>query len=206
MRFKITVLTLCIFMALLTGCNKNKKGTDNMTPTPTSAVATETPTTAATSPTATTSPTAEATTTPDVVTTASLVDTEDAFVNAIGKNGTWIIAILKDMTINKDLVLDGDFKNSKGESERKLAFYAQDEDRNITARYTLTAPKLTINSVDAKIQGGIFKGDVYVGAKNFQLVDARIDGNLYFTSDDAKTSFQMDSTSKVTGKQELKKK
>jgi hypothetical protein len=203
MKLKITVLTLCIFMALLSGCGK-KAGTGNLTPTPTTpAVTTTAPTT--TPATTTTAPTTAATTTPDVVTTASIVNTEDAFVNAISKNGTWIIAILNDMTINKDLTLDGDFKNSKGESERKLAFYSQDANRVVTARYTLTAPKLTINSIDARIQSGTFKGDVYVSAKNFQLVDATIDGNLYFMNADAQSSFKMDATSKVTGKQELKK-
>ncbi|HRU41984.1 MAG TPA: hypothetical protein P5021_08385, partial [Candidatus Diapherotrites archaeon] len=69
----------------------------------------------------------------------------------------------------------------------------------------LTAPKLTIKSPNARIQGGTFKGDLYVSAKNFELVDATVDGNVYFTTDDAKSGFKMDDKSKVTGKQELKK-
>jgi len=62
-----------------------------------------------------------------------------------------------------------------------------------------------VNSPNARIQSGTFKGDVYVSANNFELVDATVDGNLYFTTDDAKSTFKMDDTSKVTGKQELKK-
>lgn len=149
--------------------------------------------------------------TPDVKTSASIVDKEAAFEKAISSTGTWIIATTKDLTFNKELVLDGEFKNGKKDSagkdiiQRKIALYTQDENRNVTNRYTLTAPKLTINSLNARIQSGTFKGDVYVSAKNFELVDATVNGNVYFTNDDAKTTFKKDAKSKVTGKQELKK-
>lgn len=150
-------------------------------------------------------------TTPDVTTTASIVDNADAFQKAISSTGTWIIAITKDLTINKDLVLEGEFKNGKKDAngkdiiQRKIALYAQDKDRNITARYTLTAPKITIMSPEASLQHGIFKGDVYVSAKDFQLIDQKVDGNVYFTTDEAKNTFKQDSKSSVTGKTELKK-
>ncbi|MPN34305.1 hypothetical protein SDC9_181798 [bioreactor metagenome] len=107
--------------------------------------------------------------------------------------------------------MDGEFKNGKKDAEgkdiiqRKIALYAQDANRNITARYTLTAPRLTINSPEASIQHGTFKGDLYVSSKNFKLVDATVDGNVYFTADEAKGTFTMDDKSKVTGKQEIKK-
>jgi hypothetical protein len=150
-------------------------------------------------------------TTPDVTTTASIVNDEAAFEKAMSSTGTWIIATIKDLTFTKDLVLDGEFKNGKKDEQgkdiiqRKIALYAQDENRKVTARYNMTAPKLTINSPNARIQSGTFKGDVYVSAKNFELVDATVDGNVYFTTDDAKSTFKMDDKSKVTGKQELKK-
>jgi hypothetical protein len=166
---------------------------------------------AAPSPSTSTQPSSTAGTKTDVVTTASIVDNAAAFEKAISSSGTWIIAIIRDVTIDKDLVLDGEYKNGKKDTngkdiiQRKIALYAQDANRKITARYTLTAPKLTINSLNASIQHGTFKGDVYVIAKNFELVDAKVDGNLYFTTDDAKSTFKMDSTSSVTGKQELKK-
>jgi hypothetical protein len=145
--------------------------------------------------------------TPDVVTTASIVKDEAAFKKAIGSSGTWIIAILNDLTVNDELVMEGEFhdKNDTAKDlKRKIALYAQDADHNVTARYTLTAPKLTVKSPNALIQSGTFKGDVYVEAKNFQLVDATVDGNVYFTSEDAKSTFKTDDKSKVTGKQELK--
>jgi hypothetical protein len=176
-----------------------------MTKAPTTApttAATTAPTTAAT-----TAPTAAGTT--DVVTTASIVNTPEAFVKAISNTGTWIIAILNDMTINQDLVVEGEFKNGKKDDagndliQRKLAFYSQDANRNITARYTLTAPKMTFRSPQGSIQHGTFKGDLYVDVDNFQLIDATVDGNVIFTKQSYKDTFKMDATSKVTGTQSV---
>jgi hypothetical protein len=143
------------------------------------------------------------------VTTASIVNTEEAFIKAISSTGTWIIATLNDMTINQELVLEGEFKNGKKDDagndviQRKLAFYTQDEDRNITGKFVLTAPKLTIRSPQASIQHGAFVGDLYVDVDNFQLVDATIDGNVYFTKQAYKDSFTMDGTSSITGTQSV---
>lgn len=149
----------------------------------------------------------------DVVTTASLVDTEAAFESAISSEGTWIITTLKDLTFDKELVVDGDFKNGKMDKEdetielmqRKIGLYTQDEDRNVTNRYTLTAPKLTFNSVMGSIEHGTFIGDLYVSANDFKLKDAKVEGNVYFTTDEAKSTFTMDDKSEVTGVQELMK-
>lgn len=210
MKIKVLFLTLLLFIALLAGCAKNDNGTGQTTDTSDTTTPADTSGTDTTAED-TTDTTAENNTTPDVVTTASIVDTENAFVNAISKDGTWIIAIIKDLTINQDITLDGEFKNGKQDEngndiiQRKIALYSQDESRNITARYTLTAPKLTINSPKASIQHGTFKGDLYVNVADFELVDATVDGNVYFTTAEAQSSFKMDDTSKVTGKQELQK-
>jgi hypothetical protein len=190
MKVKALLLTLVLLISLFVGC----------TPQPA-------PAPAPTPPPQTTPPE----TTPDVVTTASIVDKTEDFEKAISNNGTWLIATITDLTSDKELVLDGEFKNGKKDDagkdiiQRKIALYAQDENRKVTARYTLTAPKLTINSPNARIQSGTFKGDVYVSAQNFELVDATVDGNVFFTTDEAQSTFKMDETSKVTGKQELKK-
>ncbi len=148
--------------------------------------------------------------TPDVVTTASIVNTEEAFEKAIGaENGTWIIATLTDLEFDNELVLDGEYKNGKKDDDgndiiqRKIALYTQDEERNVTNRYNLTAPKLTINSPNARIQSGTFIGDLYVSAEKFQLVDAKVDGDIYFTSEKAQSTFTMDETSEVTGEQKM---
>ncbi len=213
MKYRVLFLTLLLLTALFTGCAKNNNGVgqttdtvDTTTPTNTATTDTTADDTTNTADTAT-----EDNTTPDVVTTASIVDTEDAFMKAISKDGTWIIAILKDLTINKDLTLEGEFKNGKQDEsgkdiiQRKIALYTQDENRNITARFTLTAPKLTVTSPMASIQHGTFKGDLYVNVADFELIDATVDGNVYFSSEEIKSSFKMDDKSKVTGKQEVKK-
>lgn len=147
----------------------------------------------------------------DAETTASIVDEKGAFKTAISNQGTWIIATLKDLEFDEDLVLEGNFTNGKKDDagndivQRKIALYTQDEDRNVTNRFTLKAPKLTIKSPMASIQHGIFVGDLYVSEDNFKLVDTKVDGNVYFTTDSAKSTFQMDETSSVTGTQEVKK-
>jgi hypothetical protein len=142
----------------------------------------------------------------DVVTTASLVNNIEDFKFGISTEGEWIISVLNDMTTDEELVLDGKFLNGKkdkvtGEDvvQRKISLYTQDDDKNVTARFTLTAPKLTINSPNARIQSGTFVGDVYVNAENFQLVDAVVEGNLYLTNQAAKDSFKLDAKSSVTG-------
>lgn len=200
---------LALTLLLFTGCadDTTKDGDKTITPTQ-SATATPTASPAAT-PTA--SP-AAATSTPDAVSSASIVDNATAFEKAISKDGgTWIICLTKDVTIDKDIVLEGEYKNGKKDDagkdiiQRKVALYTQDENRKVTARFTLTAPKFTILSPEASIQRGTFKGDLYVSVKNFKLVDAIVEGNIYFTTDEAKSTFTMDETSKVTGKQELKK-
>ncbi|GCD12475.1 hypothetical protein [Clostridium tagluense] len=189
MKAKNILLTLSLSTVLFVGCAKTPVKTPQVT-----------------------SPqTKPSVTTPNVVTTASIVDNAAAFENAISSKGTWIIAITKDLAINKDLVIEGEFKNGKKDTagkdiiQRKIALYAQDQNKTITARYTLTAPKLTFKSPMGSIEHGTFKGDLYVSASNFKLIDATVDGNIYFTTAESKSTFKIDATSKVTGKQEMKK-
>lgn len=203
----VSLLTIALFA----GCAKKEAPTTpTNTATQTSTPTTAAVTTAAGSTAAATSP-AAGTPTADAISSASIVNNPEAFQKAISSNGTWIIALTKDLTIDKDISLDGEYKNGKKDKagkdiiQRKVALYSQDADRKITARYTLTAPKFTINSPEASIQHGTFKGDLYVNVKNFKLIDATVQGNVYFTSDEIKKSFSMDDKSKVTGKQEVKK-
>lgn len=146
----------------------------------------------------------------DAETTASIVDEESAFKSAISSQGTWIICTLKDLEFDEDLVLSGNFTNGKKDDagndivQRKIALYTQDEDRNVTNRFTLKAPKLTIESPMASIQHGTFVGDLYVSQDNFKLVDTKVEGNIYFTTESAKSTFTMDAESSVTGSQEVK--
>ncbi|MBE6067165.1 MAG: hypothetical protein E7211_05600 [Clostridium lundense] len=192
MKIKVLLSTLALSLTLLAGCGSRpaeQTSTKPETKTETKAPAEKV----------------------DTVTTASIVDKAEAFEKAISKDGTWIIATLNDLTIDKDLVLEGEFKNGKKDKDgkdaiqRKIALYTQDKDKKVTARFTLTAPKLTIKSPNARIQSGTFKGDLYVETKDFQLVDAKVEGNVYFASEEAKSGFKMDDKSSITGKQEVKK-
>ncbi len=139
---------------------------------------------------------------PDVVTNASLVDTAEAFINGISEEGTWIVSTVRDIVIDEPLVLAGEF-TYRDALNRKVALYSQDAERNVTRRFTLTAPSLTIESPNARIQGGIFKGDVYVNTPDFRLVDATVDGNVYFMTEEAKAGFNADAKSTITGEQIL---
>lgn len=143
---------------------------------------------------------------PDVVTTASLVNEEAALIKAMSKDGTWIVCTLGDLKTDKELVIEGEFHNKNDASQdlyRKLGLYAQDENHNVTARYTLTAPKLTVKSPNTRIQGGTFVGDVYVENNGFNLSDAKIEGNVYFAKEEYKASFSLKEAS-VSGVTEVK--
>lgn len=209
MKVRITLLTLLLFSVLFTGCGRNDDGNNGDPTTAPTTAATKAPTAAATQAPANTTTTSPSPTGADVVTTASIVNTEDAFLNAISNEGTWIIALLNDLKTDKELVLEGEFKNGKKDDagadivQRKIALYAQNENREVTARYTLTAPKITIRSPKASIQKGIFVGDVIVDVDGFELVDQEIQGNVYFTKQEYMDSFVMDETSKITGKKGL---
>ena len=145
----------------------------------------------------------------DVVTTASIVNENEAFEKAISKDGKWIICTLNDLTFDKELVLEGEFKNGKKNADgtdaiqRKIAPYTQDDKKVVLERFTITAPKLTIKSPNARIQGGTFKGDIYVEASNFRIVDAKVEGNIYFLNNDAKDTFNIDDKSSIKGRREL---
>ena len=198
MKIKALLLSISLAALILGGCSTDKEPLPTPTPTPSLTVDVETSDVDATVDDATVETT-------DAVTTASIVNKEVDFEKAIGKDGTWIICLLNDLTFDKDLIVEGDFDNGKDEMQRKIALYTQDEDRTVTNRFTLTAPKLTIKSPNASLQHGTFKGDVYVETTDFQLIDANVDGNIYFISDDAKTGFTMDAESSVTGTQEVTK-
>jgi outer membrane murein-binding lipoprotein Lpp len=134
----------------------------------------------------------------DVVSSPSVVTDEESLVNAMSADGSWIIIMEQDLSTDQELVLEGEFTED-GETDRKLALYEQDEDRNVTARYTLEAPRITVQSPNTRFQSGTFVGDVYVEAPNFRLIDFTIDGNLYFENEEAKDTFSMENGSEVTG-------
>lgn len=138
--------------------------------------------------------------------TEAIVTGTDDTIEALGPNGAWIVIFEQDVKVSKDIVVGGEvYEDADAEApRRKLALYAQDSDRNVTARYTLSAPKMIVRHLNTRIQGGIFDGDVYVEAEGFNMVDATIDGNLYFKSKALQDSAKIDDKSKVTGTTEVK--
>lgn len=181
--FKVLVVA-GVSVALLSGCGSDKNNADK------GAAAT----------------TAPATEQVDAKTSASIVNQADSFISAVSDKGTWIVAVLNDLTVDKDVVVAGEFHDKNDTAKpiyRKLALYAQDADHKVTATYTLTAPKVTVQSENFRVQGGTIKGDVYVEANGFNVYkDATIDGNLYFSSEDVKATAVLEG--KVTGATEVK--
>ncbi|MEK5180507.1 polymer-forming cytoskeletal protein [Paenibacillus odorifer] len=177
------MLVAGVSVAVLSGCGANNNNATNSA--------------------ATTAPATEQT---DAVTTASIVNQADAFTKAVSKDGNWIIAILNDVTIAQDVVVEGEFHDkgaADGDIYRKIALYSQDADHKVTANYTLTVPKLTVQSENLRVQGGTIKGDVYVEANGFNLHEtSTIDGNLYFANEDVKATAGIEG--KVTGATEVK--
>lgn len=143
----------------------------------------------------------------DAETTASIVNEESAFKKAISEDGTWIIATLNDLEFDEELVVEGEFRDKDDENNdiyRKLALYAQDQDRNVTERYTVTAPEMTIKSPNTNIQGGTFEGDIFVEADGFTITDATIEGNVYFANEEYESTFELKDDGKVTGDTEVR--
>lgn len=142
----------------------------------------------------------------DAVTSASVVKDVETFKKAISKHGNWLICLESDITTDEELVLDGTFMNKRFAIQRKIALYdyADQASKAVGNKYTLTSPKLTIKSPNARLQYGTFVGDIYVEAPNFQLVGTKVEGNIYFASQEIKDTFSMDNDSLVTGVMEVK--
>ncbi|MDA3950754.1 MAG: hypothetical protein PF508_16225 [Spirochaeta sp.] len=121
---------------------------------------------------------------------------------ALGPDGAWIVIFEDDVTVDSQVVVDGEVYEEEGADapRRKLALYTQDGDRNVTARFTLTVPELVVRHENTRIQAGTVAGDVYVEAEGFQLTSgASIEGNLYFASEALQDSATIDDDTTVTG-------
>lgn len=135
----------------------------------------------------------------DTVSSASRVVDADSLMNAVSEDGTWIVIIQQDLSVDEDIVLDGEFKDD-GEFDRKLAIYDQDDDHNVTDRYTLEAPSITVKSPSTRFKAGTFVGDIYVVAEGFELETGfTIDGNVYFENEAAKNTFIISGGATITG-------
>src|SRR6056297_2750633 len=134
----------------------------------------------------------------DGTSAASQPQNDEQLMEAMSADGTWIIIFNEDYSTDKELVMEGEFKN-RDEVDRKLALYASDSDHNVTERYTLEAPKITVKSPQARFQNGTFVGDVYVESNNFALNGFTVDGDIYFETKEAKATFTINGGTEITG-------
>lgn len=145
---------------------------------------------------------------PDAVSSASKAPDEDTFVKKISKDGNYIIITSRDLTFTEDLTVDGRFtkkdKDGKEIATRALAFASQTADGKVEKRFTVTVPRIVINSENTLLEIGIIKGDVYVQAPGFKTKDATIDGNLYFATQELMDAFKKDDLTKITGSVEVR--
>lgn len=139
----------------------------------------------------------------DAITTASIVNNFDDLAKALSADGVWLAATTNNITSDKDLVVDGTFKN-RGKVDRKLALCTQDKNHKIIEKFTLTAPKLIVKSPNFRITGGIFKGDVYVEANGFKIDQSgTVEGNIYFAKQEYMDSFIIDKSATFVGEKSV---
>lgn len=114
---------------------------------------------------------------------------------ALSADGNWIVAATADVTFDKDLTVAGEF-HDKGDASadiyRKFALYSQDADRNVTAEYTVTVPKIVVESENFNIVHGTVKGDIEVKANGFVLNGAKVEGNITFDKQEYKDSAKLE--------------
>lgn len=197
MKIKAIILSLAVGATLLVGCGAKEEATPPAT-------TTEVP--AATEP-ATTEPAAT-----DAVTSASIANDQATLEKAVSKDGSWIVLATKDLTVDKELIIEGDLTKADSADAtkqvpagRKLILLTQDDKKVVTATFTLTAPKVTVKSVDTTMEGGTIVGDVYVEAKGFAIEKIKIEGNLYFATEELKAAFKPGEGGSVTGTTTVKK-
>ena len=135
----------------------------------------------------------------DTVSSASQVVDADSLMNAASEDGAWILIIQQDLSVDEDIVLEGEFTNDDV-NDRKLALYTSNEDHSVNERFTLEAPSITVKSPSTRFKAGTFVGDVYVQSENFRLTTGfTVEGNVYFENKAAKESFTIEGGATVTG-------
>ena len=133
----------------------------------------------------------------DTVSSPSVVADEASLMTAADES--WILIIQQDLSVDEEIVLEGDFKNGDV-YDRKLALYTSNEDHSVNERFTLEAPSITVKSPNTRFKAGTFVGDVYVQSENFKMTTGfTLEGNVYFENEAAKESFTIEGGATVTG-------
>ncbi|WP_027108913.1 hypothetical protein [Lacticigenium naphthae] len=137
----------------------------------------------------------------DAVSAASISDQPDDLIASLAADGSWIFAATDNIEVEEDVTVEGEFYDKDDETAdlyRKLALYAQDDDRNVTDEYTLTVPTLIVESPNFRIQNGTVVGDIQVNAEGFEIVDATVEGNVMFESQELMDAANLDAA-EITG-------
>ncbi|MCH4175856.1 MAG: polymer-forming cytoskeletal protein [Streptococcaceae bacterium] len=133
----------------------------------------------------------------DATTGASVTNDATELAGGLGAKGFWLVAITENVTSDADITVKGEFKNDDGDVARELALYASNPDTHKPDElYTLTVPKLTVESENFVIAQGTVKGDVYVNAEGFKFENdsdkgtkGTVDGNLIFKTQALKDAY-----------------
>ena len=181
---KLVTLTAAVLLSggLLAACSPDEKPAESSTPESSVAASSE-----------------------DVVSSASITDKPEEIVKSLGAEGNWITAATADVTVDQEIVVDGEFHDKDDASAdiyRKLALHTQDEKFTILDNFTLTVPKIVVNSENFTVFYGTIKGDIEVNANGFSLIGTKVDGNITFTKEEYQTSANLDKDGKgatVTG-------
>lgn len=130
-----------------------------------------------------------------------MTGTADNIQESLGPDGAWIVIFTSDVSSDEDLMVYGAVYQEAGDEapRRKIALYTQDSDRNVTERFTLSAPNLIVHHMNTRVQNGTIAGDVWVEEEGFEMRGATIDGNLYFATEAIQASAAIDENSSVTG-------
>ena len=140
---------------------------------------------------------------PEVVSTASISDKADVIAKALSAEGNRLAGAPADITFDSDVTVAGEFhdkNDAAADVYRKLALYSQDENRTVTAEYTITVPKLIVESENFNIVHGTVVGDIDVNANGFVLNAAKVEGNINFATEEQKASAVLDQEgASVTG-------
>lgn len=139
----------------------------------------------------------------DVLSTASVSSDPAVLETALSDEGNWIVAATSDITFDSDVTVAGEFHNKGDDTQdiyRKFALYSQDDDRNVTAEYTITVPQLIVESEGFNIVHGTVDGDILVKANNFVLDGATVTGNVTFEKQEYQDSAKLEENdAKVEG-------
>lgn len=138
----------------------------------------------------------------DVEGDSYIVTNEDELETGLKEN--YSVTIKNDIITNDELIMEGDFlitytteNHNVREVKRKLNF-SYDSTNN-----TITSPRFIIKSNHTILKDGIYKGDMYIEARDVVLNNFKVEGNVFFKDEKSRKSFILENGSSITGDLQL---